>query len=370
MKPLLILFSVCVLLLNLTQVDALGQTIRLDSLTNLSSDLTESSGLIYHNGKLITHNDSGGEAALYEVDTLMGNVLRTVHIGNANNIDWEDICLDANYIYIGDFGNNFGTRQDLQVYKIPVSDFEQKDTVLAERIRFSYADQTTFTPNQFQTNFDAEALISYGDSLYIFSKNWGDSRTNIYPLSKDPGTYVISKRDSIDSQGLITGASFDQESGELWMCGYTFSEAFILQVKEVTSAAFSSGEITRYPLDINGSFQVEAIAGNSSGEYFISAEGNANIPGNLYRLSLNEPNSRIPFENLGIEMYPIPASNKLLLKSSFTLETSIYTFEGKQILHTHSNEIDLSELSTGHYMIHIFVREKHQIYARRFLIDR
>jgi len=40
----------------------------------LSYNVRETSGLIYLNGKLITHNDSGGEPALYELDTITGNV--------------------------------------------------------------------------------------------------------------------------------------------------------------------------------------------------------------------------------------------------------------------------------------------------------
>jgi len=76
----------------------------------------------------------------------------------------------VNYIYIGDFGNNAGTRTDLKVYRVDISDYFTNDTVNAEIIHFTYADQTNFSNQIYAHNFDAEALISIGDSLYIFTK--------------------------------------------------------------------------------------------------------------------------------------------------------------------------------------------------------
>ncbi len=91
---------------------------------------------------MITHNDSGGEPKLYEVDTLTGNVTREVLIQNATNKDWEDICHDETYIYIGDFGNNNNYRTDLKIYRITIEDYLNRDTVEADVIAFNYQDQT------------------------------------------------------------------------------------------------------------------------------------------------------------------------------------------------------------------------------------
>ena len=86
---------------------------------NLPNSISETSGLLFYNGKLITHNDSGDAANLYELDTIRGNITRTITISNATNSDWEDITQDDTHIYIGDFGNNSnGNRQDLKIYKI------------------------------------------------------------------------------------------------------------------------------------------------------------------------------------------------------------------------------------------------------------
>ena len=62
----------------------------------LPEDVPESSGLIFYNNRLITHNDSGNLPRLYEMDTLSSQVIRTIRIDNATNIDWEDITQDDN----------------------------------------------------------------------------------------------------------------------------------------------------------------------------------------------------------------------------------------------------------------------------------
>jgi len=137
----------------------------------------ETSGLLFIDGKIITHNDSGDDANLYELDSLSGNLQRTINITNATNIDWEDITEDENHLYIGDFGNNNGNRTNLKIYKILKSDFKNNNAVTTEIISFSYEDQTDFTSRPNATNFDAEAIVFHENSLLIFTKNWIDLKT-------------------------------------------------------------------------------------------------------------------------------------------------------------------------------------------------
>jgi hypothetical protein len=117
----------------------------------LPNNVNETSGLLFFDGKIITHNDSGGEPNLYEIDSLTGSLLRTIAINNASNIDWEAITEDETHIYIGDIGNNSGNRQDLCIYKILKTDYEKNTTVDAEKISFSYEDQTDFIQYKFHS---------------------------------------------------------------------------------------------------------------------------------------------------------------------------------------------------------------------------
>ena len=123
----------------------------LDLQTELNTTISEVSGIIWIEGRLIGHNDSGDDANLYEIDPVSGEVIRTVMVENANNIDWEDITYDEDYIYIADFGNNDGNRTNLMIYKISKSDFLSMPTVIADTIKFNYAEQIDFSPGPYST---------------------------------------------------------------------------------------------------------------------------------------------------------------------------------------------------------------------------
>ena len=322
-------------------------------LTALQDSIKETSGLIYLNQKLITHNDSEGEPALYELDSISGNVIRTVAISNATNIDWEDICYDSTYLYIGDFGND-GSRTDLKIYRLPISSYltTVNDTVTADTIRFSYSDQTDFTPNPFSTNFDAEALISYNDSLYIFTKNWGDNRTNIYALPKTPGTYQISKVDSINSQGLVTGATYNSVSNTILLIGYTFVSPFIIEISNFTFNEFSSGTIERYliPPPPDFSFQMESITSLNQNQYYITAEKFGTLKSALYRLDTDKLLGLESIEEITGLIYPNPTSNVVHIKYNDLSTVEIYDLQGVLQKISSSEQIYISDLKKGVYI--------------------
>ena len=286
-------------------------------LTALQDSIKETSGLIYLNQKLITHNDSEGRPALYEIDTISGNVIRSVAVSNATNIDWEDICYDSTYLYIGDFGND-GSRTDLKIYRLPISSYltTYNDTVTVDTIRFNYSDQTDFTPNPFSTNFDAEALISCNDSLYIFTKNWGDKWTNIYALPKTPGTYQISKIDSIYAQGLVTGATYNSVSRTILLVGYSFVSPFIIEISNFTYNEFSCGTIKRYLISPTPdcSFQMESITSLSQNQYYITAEEFGTLKSALYKLDTKNLLGLEPIEEPAGCIYPNPTSSVVHVK--------------------------------------------------------
>lgn len=255
----------------------------LELVTVLDDILRETSGLLYLNGKILSHNDSGGAAELYEVDAISGNVLRTIGIQNATNRDWEDITGDSGHVYIADIGNNEGVRTDLTIYKIAIGDAidAASSSVPAEQIRFVYSDQQGFEPAPFRTNFDAEALVSIGDSLYIFTKNWGNNRTHVYSLPREPGTYEAARVDVLDVQGLVTGADYDPATERLILLGYNF----MVEVRNFTGNNFSGGDVTRYPLSVpqGNSTQTEGII-YADGEVYLSAEAFSEASQALYRI--------------------------------------------------------------------------------------
>jgi hypothetical protein len=333
---------------------------QLTDVVALNSALNETSGLIFLDQKLITHNDSGGEAALYEIDTLTGNIARTVIIANANNIDWEDICFDSNYIYIGDFGNNSGSRTNLRIYRLSIASYltSSNDTVYVDTVQFNYADQTDFTPSSFSTNFDAEALISVQDSLYIFTKNWGDYRTNVYAVSKQPGSYSISRIDSLDAQGLITGGTYNADSNKIVLTGYTFTDPFIAELSQFSGNLFSNGLVERYTLDPTESIQVESITAFRLDQYYLTSEDNPTGSSTLMRLNSNAPNGLDLIEMKINRIYPNPANGRICIDGPDSgYNCNLYSGSGalvlcKKNLSSHTT-IDVSGIDPGLYLLEI-----------------
>lgn len=243
----------------------------IEVLSVLPSEISETSGLIFHNGKLISHNDSGNSAQLFEIDTTSYQITRIVTISNVENIDWEDLAQDEQYIYIGDFGNNIGIRTDLSIYRISKEDYNQTDRVSAEKISFAYEDQTDFA-NTGNSDWDAESFFVLDDQLILLTKQWKSFGTVAYSLPKTPGEFTAKRMDSYPIDGLVTGATYNPLSEVLFLIGYSqFLGSFVTSVTDVTSNAIFDGTVTRTSLSI-GLAQVEAIAYSDIDTYFFSSE--------------------------------------------------------------------------------------------------
>lgn len=330
----------------------------LSRVTSLNDDISETSGLIYIENRIITHNDSGGMNALYEINKADGEIVRTVTINGVTNVDWEDICQDDQYIYIGDFGNNNGNRTNLVVYKVLKSDYLSSDNVNAETIEFDYADQNDFTSAPNNTNFDAEALISYGDDLYIFTKNWIDERTNIYKLPKVAGKYSVEKIDEFDAKGLVTGGTFNPLANKVVLTGYAGLNAFAIELTGFSDGKFSNGLTEKYNLDIPfpASFQVEAVAYTDATNYYLSAEKNALGDATLYALV----SATLGLDEIDLirhQIYPNPAAETLKVNSSLTFEKiEIFNYLGQTMYEDASGlyDINISEFPKGVYILNIY----------------
>ena len=333
-----------------------AQQLQTETVVQLENGLLETSGLIYLNGKIITHNDSGTEPELYEIDSLTGNISRTVVVSNVTNTDWEDICIDANYIYIGDFGNNAGARIDLKIYRVLISDYNStlSDTVTAEIINFNFSDQTSFLPSLYITNFDVETLISFGDSLYVFTKNWGNSETSYYAISKLPGNYSVSPKGTINSQGMVTGGVYNALSNEVVLCGYNFLQAFVIRISGFFQDDFESSIIDRFNLAVgSSSIQIEGIVNYSNEGYYLSSESHSSGNSELLRLTKANDLGAKYNETNNIILYPNPTTDILYVNSTKIVLIEIYNVLNQLVMVTDDKEIDVSSLKTGVYVLHI-----------------
>lgn len=246
------------------------------SITTLDdAELIENSGMIFFNGLIWFQCDGGSDAALFAYDTVAAKVVRTVKVKNAINHDWEDITHDSAFVYIGDFGNNNGDRKNLQILKIAKADIVKKNEVTAELINFSYADQLDFSKRRGEHNFDCEAMIAMGDSLFVFTKNWADSQTRIYGMPTKPGNYSMSPIAKYDSGGLVTGAAYDKLNGVLMLVAYKFDNKFFVPFLLASPLTNSMGlrSLNFKKITINKEFhQMEAITETPWGAFLFSNE--------------------------------------------------------------------------------------------------
>ena len=282
---LLISFFSCCQSDDLKVNDSVKESIKVINVTSFDKILSETSGIINFDGKIITHNDSGGEAALYEIDIVNGKVKRTVNIKNAKNIDWEDIAQDDFFIYICDIGNNSNTRKDQTIYKISKLDYLNNKEVIAEKIEISFIEQTDFTRSNKKTNFDAEAVVNVGDNLFLFTKNWGDQKTSVYKVPKEKGIYKLKRISSFNIKGLITGADYSKSKNTIVLTGYNNFLPFIVKITSFNNIDPLSGKIEKTGINVSGSLQIEGIAANPDGSFYLSAEEMTGFTAMLYKLT-------------------------------------------------------------------------------------
>ncbi len=365
-----------VFLLSATMIYAQGEVTQKGV---LPPSLSENSGLIFYGGKLITHNDSGNDPVLFEIDTVSLAVTRTVEITSAENIDWEDITQDDQYIYIGDIGNNLGTRTDLGIYRISKQEYDQSESVVAERIHYNYEDQTDFT-NQGNSDWDAEALFVLEGQLIVLTKQWNSLGTVAYSLPSTPGDHSARRIGELEINGLVTGASFNKDTSELLILGHSMIlEPFVYKVSEPNVQNIFQGESLK--LDVSLGFaQTEGLAYIANNRFFISSESfSREVPAitlsaQLMALQLPRRLEEIPEEEEIIEVeqgflfsiYPDQDIDKMayeLNSEHNVLARAVFDITGKMIQIELSSEFDsntfgVANLKTGVYYLAVYLDNK------------
>ncbi len=319
-------------------------------ITQLPSSIEETSGLLKLNNRYYTFNDSANTNELYEFDTSNGSIIRTITISNTNNVDWEAIAADDTHVYIGDIGNYTGERTNLRIHKIAITDLEGSTSITAITLNFSYDDQTDFTPNPFNTNFDAEALIATNSNLYIFTKNWIDQQSNIYQLDKTSASQTAINVGSLASNGLVTAAYFDATDQEITFCGYNTANAFVWRLTNYTGSNFTSGQLEQFTLTIpaTNSPQIEGITEDSEDVFYISAELLATRVPTLYSVDFNTLD--LPSQDaIALRAFPNPATTQVYFNQAVHYE--LYNITGALVLKDEGTQLDIANLATGLYVL-------------------
>jgi len=150
--------------------------------------LEEISGLAFskdHRNRFYTHTDSGGEPAVFVLDSL-GKEVGRVNLQGVKNRDWEDIAVGPgpggkSYVYVAETGDNLGVHKSVHIFRFP----EPEDLSLENRLK---PEVLTFTYPEGAR--DAESLF-------------------VDPVSGD--LFVVSKRDRHNTLFRLRSADFGKD---------------------------------------------------------------------------------------------------------------------------------------------------------------
>lgn len=356
----------------------------------LPEELEEASGMVFFPPNRIVHiNDGGNRPSLISTDTI-GNIIQNYCIPGAENQDWEDLCRDEKgNLYIGDFGNNRNAREDLKIYKLPYQKvFNGEDDYILEEISFQYEDQMRFPPKKKNRNFDTEAMIHIGDSIYLFTKNRTkpfSGFTYCYKIPDTPGYYIAEKVDSFYTGNgpkevdWITASTFRENPRTLILLGYNKMWMFYY----FKGTKFFSGK--HNILYFNTFTQKEAISFKNSNSLYLSDEKNNSKDGLLYELILpkilpeNIPDTSYSDIDVNVELEDRKVSKKIKLEietksdgdwhwQAFNMQGQRMHFQESSLLQAgnHELEINLKKWTSGDYYLHVFVNHS----LHKFLIHK
>lgn len=340
------------------------------SSVNLSPTLIETSGLIEWNNFLYSHNDNT-DKNIYKIDKISGSIVQNFSLSTTQNIDWEEISQDENYIYVGDFGNNGnGNRTNLKIYKIDKSTLESNHQI--EVINFTYSNQTNFTPQGANnTDFDCEAFVVTANEILLFTKQWISKKTSVYSIPKIAGSHVANLNTTLNVDGLITGATLKEDSRLIALCGYsTTLQPFVYLIYDFYDLNFSNAN--KRKIEVKLPFhQTEGISTSNGLEYNLSNESFIQSPfinnlQKLHQLSLesyltNYFNSLSSGDynatNHKISLSPNPTNGEIQINDleSDNQAYQIFDLNGKLIKsgNFYNSVINILDLEKGIYLLKI-----------------
>ena len=352
----------------------------------LSTILNETSGLIWWNHHLWTHNDDSNNQ-LYALDTMDMHIVSALELTNCLNVEWEEISQDDQYIYVGDFGNNSsGNRRDLKILRVSKNSILDNDLKI-DTIWFSYSLQTDFTPSASnQTNFDCEAMIVSIDSIYLFTKEWVSNHTTLYVLPKTPGTYIATDMSHYNVQGLITGATYLETEKLVVLVGYSsLLQPFFFLLYDFENHQFFSGNKRKIEISLPF-YQIEGVATTDGINYYTSNEKLSysiiNIPAKVNHYNLSEflnvylDSSLVKilnyFSQRTIKFYLNPTKNYIHvtgLENQNEITVEIINLFGEIVLEEKFMDssdiiINMSPLPGGIYLIRINHQWIHKIFKQ------
>lgn len=233
-----------------------------------NKDLKEASGIVASSsfpGYFWSHNDSGGEATLYLIDSLGGGKLE-FKIEDATNRDWEDIAIfkdsstQKSTIVIGDIGDNSAKHGNCTLlFIVEPNNFPIQDQSLTvhKKVVFEYPDGAR----------DAEALMIDPMTKDIFIVSKKERKVSMYRIPYPHATFstVIAEKVLTLPLRNITAGDIAPDGTAILLKNYDFIYYYS---RDETESIVDAMRNTPLKLDYTREPQGEAICFAQDGKAF------------------------------------------------------------------------------------------------------
>ena len=243
--------------------------------------LEEVSGLVVSHrypNRLYVHTDSGGEAAVFVLDTL-GNELGKLELSGLSNRDWEDIAVGpgpngSSYIYVAEIGDNEAKYDQIYLYRFAEPELLQAiPSAAIDRVSLQFPGGPK----------DAESFLvdPISGELYLVSKR--EAKNTLYRVPADgfeKGNALLEKLHSFDFTSSVA-ADVSRDGSQILIKNYLQVFYWTRQANQSLSEALQALPL-RLPYVPEP--QGEAIGFNFKGDaYFTLSEKRNGIVPTLYR---------------------------------------------------------------------------------------
>jgi len=333
--------------------------------------IPEISGMVRIQGKYWALNDGGNPAVLYQFDTINGNIIDSTKFSNASNIDWEELQANDSFVFIGDFGNNNGTRKDLRIFRFPIAHLGMQN-VTVDTLSFLYKNQKTFDTDIF-TIYDAEAMLASKDTIWLLSKSKADAKLRIYPLPAKPGNYSLKAIDSLDLNFWVCGVSKLNHS--ILLVGYQYNiTSGVLPWLATFDADFKSN-LKQQPITLSLAKQLESAIYLNSTTYLLASEKSNGDEATVYAYKKpNSTNKNIAINT--IKLFPNPSRKyiDISIGKKKNVELEITDSSGKWLksiqLNAPNTRIDLHEFKSGIYYFQFNEKDPNSVWTSLILREK
>lgn len=249
------------------------------------ADLPEASGLAVSRataGRLWAHNDSGSPV-LHAVDT-NGKSAGRVMLEGARVEDWEALsigpCGSSSCLYIGDIGDNTGSRKQITVYRLAEPAPAASAAKITDSFQASYPDGA----------HDAEALLVAPDGTILVVTKGEDGPIAVYRFPRDLKAGTAGRLERVGQTltaepsrtGRITDGAISRDGQ--WVVLRTLDSLAFYRAADFLRGDFK--ESHRVNLASLREPQGEAVAFGADNTVFVAGEGGGKgQPGTLGILS-------------------------------------------------------------------------------------